>query len=174
MPPIRIVLATLPPMLADIVRQLLTGHADLEVIAQVASAGELHDVLRRAGPEVVVAGAMSAEGRAPLELLREHPGLRLIVIEDGARVAKVYELRPHETAIADVSPSDLLHVIRSTTVGEDRRFGEDPSPDSIGAAGGCKPSRPPPIAHMDDTKPAPQLRPLTPLHSREEEDGADG
>ena len=81
----------------------------------------------------------------PIDILREHPGLRLIVIAGDARVAKVYELRPHETAIADVSPSELLHVIRSATAGDERRFGEDHPPESIGAAGGCTPPHAPPI-----------------------------
>jgi DNA-binding NarL/FixJ family response regulator len=159
MPPIRVVLATLPPLLGDIVRQLLTGHVDLEVIAEVASAGEMRDVLRRAGADVVVAGATSADGRVPpIDVLREHPGLRLIVIAGDARVAKVYELRPHETAIADISPSELLHVIRSTTTSDGRRFGEDDSPASIDGTGGCKPSRAPPINPKDDTDPGPQRR----------------
>ena len=48
MPPIRIVLATLSPMLADIVRQLLSGHVDIAVIAEVASVAEMRDVLRHA------------------------------------------------------------------------------------------------------------------------------
>ena len=160
MPPIRIVLATLSPMLADIVRQLLSGHVDLEVIAEVASAGEMRDVLRRAGAEVVVAGATPTDGGVPpIDILREHPGLRLIVMADDARVAKVYELRPHETAIADVSPSELLHVIRSTTAGDERPFGEEHPPELISAAGGCTPPSVPPINPKDDIKPAPPRRP---------------
>ena len=96
---------------------------------------------------------------APLDILREHPGLRLIVIAGDARVATVYELRPHETAIADVSPNELLHVIRCATAGDERRFGGDDRPETTGAAEGCTPPPVPPINPKDDIKPAPQRRP---------------
>lgn len=113
----RIVLATPPTMLGDIVRQLLAAHPDLEVAAEVSDPDALAAAVRRTGAEVVVVTVADGDGRLPdglpRSLLREHPRLTLIALRDDARSAFVYELRLHETVITEISPRILLAAIRS-------------------------------------------------------------
>ena len=114
----RIVLATPPTMLGDIVRQLLAAHPELDVAAEVSEPDALAAVVRRTGADVVVI-TVAADGDGglpdglPHALLREHPRLTLIALRDDARSAFVYELRLHETVITEISPRVLLAAIRS-------------------------------------------------------------
>lgn len=113
----RIVLAALPRMLGDIVRQLVARHPDLEVAAEVDERAAISSAVRRTGAEVVVAGIAPGSHHAlladiPRTLLREHPGLTLIALEDDGRAAYVYELRLHETAMTEISPRALIDAIR--------------------------------------------------------------
>src|SRR5918992_381820 len=105
-------------MLGDIVRQLLAGHPDLEVAAEVEEHDAVLSEVRRTRADVVVAGVAAGERRTlpdglPHALLCEHPGLRLIALADDCRVAYVYELRLQQTAITEISPRALLEVIRN-------------------------------------------------------------
>jgi hypothetical protein len=112
------VLATLPKMLGEIVKQLVAAQPDLELAGEVEDRDALSCAVRRTCAHVVVAGVAAGGQRAlagdlPYRLLREHPGLRLIALADDGRAAYVYELRLHETAITEISPRALLDAIRN-------------------------------------------------------------
>lgn len=114
MAPIRLVLATMPPLLAAIVRETLAGQRDIEILAEVADPEELLATLRRTGASVAVVGVAANDSRAIVhELLAQQPWLRIVTLTSDGRTAFVHSLQPRESAIADLSPDTLLDAIRS-------------------------------------------------------------
>ena len=108
----RVVLAALPTMLADIVRDTLVPRVDLEIVCEVADRLELAPALARTGATLAIVGIAAGEERASLaELLRAHPHVRLRVIRTDGREAFLYELRLEMSTIAELSPRDLLHAL---------------------------------------------------------------
>ena len=117
MAPTRVVLGTMPPLLGDIVRETLTRQTDFEVLAEVATRGEIAPAVQRSGAHVAIVG-LAAEGWSSLgglvqELLAHHPRLTVIALTSDGRTGYVYQLQPRTVAIGDVSPSSLVRAIRA-------------------------------------------------------------
>jgi len=113
--PIRIVLASLPRMLGEIVRKVLGTAADLEIVDTVASLEELGSALAVHAADVVIAGVSRPDGRGKFDaLLRAHPAVRVFSLESDGRETVLYELRPHSVALGNVSPEALVAAIRAT------------------------------------------------------------
>jgi DNA-binding NarL/FixJ family response regulator len=111
---IRILLATMPQMLGDIVRQTLEGQADLELVGEVRERRELATITEQTRPDVMVLGLRSGESCHQFRhLLDEYPQLRLLALTADGRTAQLYELKPQLTTLLDVSPRTLLELIRS-------------------------------------------------------------
>jgi DNA-binding NarL/FixJ family response regulator len=113
-----VVLATMPALLGDIVRETLAAYPDVEVVAEVEARDGIASAVRRTGARVVVVG-ISPVGRLGLsgllrDLLAEHPRLTVIALASDGRDGYVYRLRPHEVPIADLSPAALVQAIRAT------------------------------------------------------------
>ena len=112
---VRVVLAGLPRMLADIVRRVLGEAPDLEVIDLSATSEDLMDSLEYHDPDVLVTGLRPKESVEQFaSLLRAHPALRIFALEGDGRRAVLYELQPHTVPLGDVSPEGLIEAIRST------------------------------------------------------------
>ena len=110
---IRLVLATMPPLLRDIVRETLASQGDIEILAEVADPEQIPAAVRRTGASVAVVGIASSDSR-PLvrRLLAEHPLLGVVTLADDGRTGSVHSLEPCESAIDDISPRTLLDAIR--------------------------------------------------------------
>ena len=118
MSPIRVVLAALPPLLGDIVRETLVRDAEAQVDAEVGSARDIGPTLGRITANVVVVGVAPSEWSELSSLLREilagHPGLTIVALASDGRSGYVYQHQPRGVAIHDISPKSLVQVIRST------------------------------------------------------------
>jgi DNA-binding NarL/FixJ family response regulator len=113
--PIRIVLASLPRMFAEIVRKVLGTAPDFEVVAAVGSLEELEDALAVHDADVVVAGVAGPNGRGRFDaLLRAHPAVRVFSLEGDGRQTLLHELRPHSVLLGNVSPEGLIDAIRAS------------------------------------------------------------
>lgn len=113
MPRTLIVLAALPTMLADIVRQALAPHPDLEIVAQVSARAELLRVLASTPASVAIVGL--AVGESPLDcsdLLRAHPHLAVVAITDDGRSAYRCEMRVQLSVVTELSARGLVAAIR--------------------------------------------------------------
>ena len=118
MAPTRVVLGTMPPLLGDIVREILTRQTDFEVLAEVQTRGEIMPAVQHTGAQVVVVG-IAAGGWVGLsallrELLAVHPRLTVIALASDGRSGYVYQLQPRTVAIDDISPASLVRAIRAT------------------------------------------------------------
>ncbi len=110
----RIVLAGISRMLSDIITDVVTSQADMEMVGMVADPGMLATTVAEADADVVVLGVPDAE--LPSEytmLLGARPQTRLLGVSGDGRRAFLYELRPHRSALGEVSPQALVEAIRA-------------------------------------------------------------
>ncbi|HKH93408.1 MAG TPA: hypothetical protein VKA54_16505 [Gemmatimonadaceae bacterium] len=121
MAPIRLVLATMPPLLGEIVRETLASQRDIEILAEVADSEQILSVVRRTGASVAVVGIAPSDSTALLvhELLAHQPWLHVVTLTSDARHAVVHSLQPRAAAISDISPQALLDAIRTALVAKD-------------------------------------------------------
>jgi DNA-binding NarL/FixJ family response regulator len=117
---IRLVLASMPPLLGAIVRETLAGQRDIEILAEVADLEQVLTVVRHTGASVAILGSMPDDPRALVhELLTHHPWLHVVMLTSDARTAVVHSLQPRASAIADISPQALLDAIRTAPAEKD-------------------------------------------------------
>lgn len=85
----------------------------MEIAGDLPSSTGMLAAAAQTRPNVVVLGVR--EARLPDDcrsLLEAFPRVRVLAVVDDGRRAFVYELRPQETALGEVSPEGLLDAIR--------------------------------------------------------------
>jgi hypothetical protein len=113
---IRIVLAALPRMLADIVESVVAAQPDMVLSSRVAGGAGLAGTLREEKPQVLIVGLSADEDAAHYDdLLFEHPRMKVLAITSTGRESILSELRPVRHAIGNVSPEGLMDAIRHAT-----------------------------------------------------------
>jgi hypothetical protein len=113
----RLLLARVPPLLADIVRDALAGEAEVERV-DPADGGldRLSERVARTGAQVVL--AEGGEARIPndlLELMYRHPRLKLLLLGADGRTAALWRLVPERHALAGATPRALAEAVRAAT-----------------------------------------------------------
>jgi DNA-binding NarL/FixJ family response regulator len=108
----RIALIGLPQMLRDTVSEIVSAEPDLTVVAEL-------DDLASAGATIgaqAVGVLITAVGDChPIDfrtLLTEHPRLRVLCLSADGREGSLFELRPHEQTLGEISPEVLIAAIR--------------------------------------------------------------
>jgi DNA-binding NarL/FixJ family response regulator len=111
--PIRLITSELTGILDGIVETVLQSAGDIEVLARARTRAELIELLRTKHPDVVILGLESTSAAdIGWELYVGDPMLRVIGIVADGRQAFVYELRPQRTALGELSPRDLVTIVR--------------------------------------------------------------
>jgi DNA-binding NarL/FixJ family response regulator len=111
--PIRLITSELTGILDGIVEKVLQSAGDIEVLARARNRAELIELLRTRHPDVVILGLESTTAAdIGWELYVGDPMLRVIGIVADGRQAFVYELRPHRMSLGELSPDDLVTVVR--------------------------------------------------------------
>lgn len=100
-------------LLGDILREILTREPDIEVVGELRNASELPAILDRTGADIVVFG-LSDQDLPPLcdDVVRRHPNLRLLAVEDIGSHGFIYEMRPQKVELGELSPELVLEVVR--------------------------------------------------------------
>jgi len=110
---IRILLVDLSRLVGEMVERAVASQGDMVVVGRPTTVGEL---VQRAGetePDVVIAGFHDSRlPAAYLELLLEHPRMKVLGLQEHEGQAWLYELRPEQIEIGEVSPDDVVHTIR--------------------------------------------------------------
>ena len=116
-PRTRLLLAAVPPLLADIVRDALAAEPGVEVMpAGPAELDLLADRLARTPADVVLAestGAALTDGH--LELMFRHPRLTLLLVSPEGGLAATYRLAPERRVLARPSPGGLAQAVVAAT-----------------------------------------------------------
>lgn len=109
---LRVLVREMPPLLHDIVTGTISNQTDMELVAEPAPSRERRRT--RSEPDVVVLATPNIEESSSAgECLRRWPRARILVIETSGRRSVMYELRPHATPLGELSPRQLVDVIRS-------------------------------------------------------------
>jgi DNA-binding NarL/FixJ family response regulator len=118
---IRILLAEIPPMLSDIVRDTVANEGDMMVVGEFTERGALLEGLASGGADVVILGTSEPEEAAvPYRILATSPHIKVLMLEIRGRRAVIYELRPRRRPLGDVSPQRLVKAIRRNPKGAAR------------------------------------------------------
>ena len=87
---------------------------DMDVVGRTSSLDALVDLARATDPDVVIVGLHDDElPAACVEMLLEHPRVKVLAIEERAGRARLYELRPEQVEIGEVSPDEVVDTIRA-------------------------------------------------------------
>lgn len=110
-PRTRLLIADLPPLLGDIVRDALAGEGEVDVVGR---GGESLDAAVDAtAPDVVLAQDHGPQLPDPyLRLMLTHPTLQLLTVSADGRHAALWRLAPERRPLADVSPRGLAGALR--------------------------------------------------------------
>jgi hypothetical protein len=103
-------MVTIPPLFADIIRQVLAGHVAIEIVAEIRWRNRLEARLRALQPELIGlrAGEDDTIGRSILGAL---PRAKVIAFSSGAGTAYVHEVRPHRTELQNISTEALFALL---------------------------------------------------------------
>ena len=112
--PVRILLVAIPPMLEDVVRQVVAEQTDMEIVGEVAGGVDVLLDAGQTGAElvIVVLGDSELPGVCS-HLLDEYPHIKVLGLTRDGRSAFVYESRPQTVVSGEVSVQGLRNMIRS-------------------------------------------------------------
>jgi hypothetical protein len=111
-----LILAAVPPLLADVVSDALAAENGVEVARAPADPEALSRAIDRTGARVVL--AESGEDGLPeplLELMYRHPRLRLLLVSPDGRAAALWRLAPQRRVLAEPTPRALAEAVRAAT-----------------------------------------------------------
>jgi chemotaxis response regulator CheB len=112
-----ILLVDLSRLVGEMVERAVAHTQDMGVVGRAASLDELHDVAQATDPDVVIVGLHDAVlPRACLDLLLERPRMKVLGIEESAGHAQLYELRPEQVEIGEVSADEVVDTIRAAVL----------------------------------------------------------
>lgn len=101
-------------MLRDLLRELLDGAPDVVLVP----AGPAARPDEGPGADVYVMTTETPENEAvPVSMLLNAPRSRVLALSSDARQAFLYELRPHRTALGELSRDRLLDAVRAALAG---------------------------------------------------------
>ena len=110
---IRILLVDLSRLVGEMVERAVASQEDMVVVGRTTTVGELVERAGETEPDVVIAGFHNSRLPAVyLELLLEHPRMKVLGLQEHDGQAWLYELRPEQIEIGEVSPDDVVHTIR--------------------------------------------------------------
>ena len=110
----RVAIVTIPPLLADILREVLGGQVAIEIVAQVGRRARLEQRLRAAGPDFVFIGLRPGESDTVARgLLTALPGAKIIAFSSDVHHVSVHQMRPHRTELHDFSKEALIALLKA-------------------------------------------------------------
>jgi DNA-binding NarL/FixJ family response regulator len=112
-----ILLCGLSRLVGEMVERAVARTHDLGVVGCADSLDELLALARKTGPDVVIVGLHHAEiPRSCLDLLLERPRVKVLGIEEQEGRAQLYELRPEQVELGEVSPEEVVDTIRAAVL----------------------------------------------------------
>ncbi len=87
----------------------------MQVVGEVEGEADVDELLRASKADVVVfdQAGLASSGHGE-RLMRDHRGLRLLVLSDSGRAAALHWLEPRSVVCANVSPERLVNAIRGS------------------------------------------------------------
>jgi hypothetical protein len=111
----RVAIVTIPPLLADILREVLAGGVAIEIIAQIGRRTRLEQRLRAARADLVLIGLRRGESDTIAQgILTALPGAKIIAFSSDIHRVWVHQMRPHRTELHDFSREALIALLKGS------------------------------------------------------------
>jgi DNA-binding NarL/FixJ family response regulator len=113
---IKVLLASRPKMLSEVIRNMLERQPDMEVVGEVLDPIELLLTTRARPVDVVIVTPLDSEGEPKIcrHLLAEHPQLKIVALSSEGEAAFLYESNSRQQLIAEPSEQSILGAIRES------------------------------------------------------------
>jgi DNA-binding NarL/FixJ family response regulator len=114
MRPTRVVLGRMPRLLREIVMQLIQGEPDVQILGEATEEDAVASLLQGGDADVLVIEDAADEGPDfGQRLVCRYPHVRVLALSPDGRRAELRWLEPRITRSTDVSPGELMRLLRS-------------------------------------------------------------
>jgi DNA-binding NarL/FixJ family response regulator len=101
-------------MLCDIIADVVTREPDMKVVGRLPSREGLRSTVAKTGADLVVLGLDdSGLPEDCRQLFHSQPRIRVLGVATDGRRGVLYELRPVEASLGELSPERLVEAIRT-------------------------------------------------------------
>lgn len=112
---IKVLLASRPKLLSEVIRYLVTRQPDMEVVSEVLDPIELLFAARATSVDVVIVTPLDSDGETKLcrHLLAEHPHLIIVALSAQGEAAFLYGSRSPKKRVDEPSEQSILGAVRA-------------------------------------------------------------
>ena len=113
---IKILLASRPTMLSDVIRSMIDHQPDMEVVGEVLDPIKLLIAVRVVPVDVVIITPLKVNGepRICCQLLEEHPLLKIMILSAEGQAAFLYRSDSPKIRIDEPSEKTIFNAIRES------------------------------------------------------------
>jgi hypothetical protein len=121
---VRVLLLEMPLLLRGILEHAIQLRSDCELLKVTNSPLQMLTEQAMA-PDVVIMGLTATEDTTlVLSLFARWPGTQVMTVMSAGNDAVIYELKPHRRALRQMSPTEIVDVLRDT-VHRNRELSQD-------------------------------------------------
>jgi hypothetical protein len=114
MKPIRILLASMPRMLLEMITQIIAKEPEFVIVGAIPECSDLTSAMRRSKVDLLIVGQLSlAEATNITAILSSSYPAKILTIAESGQCGALHELRPHCETIVDISAASLIAAIRT-------------------------------------------------------------
>ncbi len=110
---IRVVLASMPAMLTEIIEDLVAGEDDMQVVAKAPQSSDVLCLARRLDARVVIVREDHGSPHDPGDELMASEKVRVLAIASDGKTGRLYRLQPRGEALGELSGEGLLAAVRA-------------------------------------------------------------
>src|SRR6476660_9706631 len=111
--PVRMLMLEVPPLLRGLLEHAVEAHRDCTLMKDTRSALEM---LRQPTlpPDVIVVGLDTASDTTIVPaLFAQWPGAQIMTVMESGQTAVLYELRPHQRVLGEMSPAEIVETLHA-------------------------------------------------------------
>ena len=111
---IKIILASRPKMISDVIRNIIEHQLDMTIVGEVIDPISLLYAIRETSVDVVIMTPIKANGEPKMcsHLLAEHPSIIIVALAANGETAYLYKLGAPRLCIEDPSGQSIIIAIR--------------------------------------------------------------
>jgi DNA-binding NarL/FixJ family response regulator len=115
---INVAIAVDTRLLHDVLVDLLASHPGIQVTECLVPPSGAPELPEAVPPDVVIISSPHpGDDAVPIRLLHSAPRCRVLALASNARRAFLYELRPHRTALGELSRETLIAAVHGPATG---------------------------------------------------------
>jgi len=113
---IKVLLASRPKMISDVIRNIIERQPDMTMVGDVIDPIKLLFATREASVDVVIVTPLKADGEPKIcrHLLAEHPHLKILILMAEGEAAFLYESGSRKKQIDEPSADTIVDIIRDS------------------------------------------------------------